>query len=144
MSLTRCPQCRTICDGTHRFCWICGAEMAGGRSIAQIPVAMREGRRDLGAFWALFGVFGILGSAGIAMSLLSQAPSNPESLIVLLGFGGVVALAMLAAWWRNQELGAVEIVIKGFARIGMLFALGAIVMVGLLVFLFVTCATMMH
>jgi hypothetical protein len=144
LSQVRCPNCRTVADAAFRFCFVCGVEYASGfKSPVFAPrpvdIQVRRDTKSSGVAIAVFGSFGAIGALHIVVVM--PIPVIQKALLVLL-VAGFAAFGFVAAFRQGSEHEALgRAVLKGFAVIAWLMLIGAVVVAGLLIYLFVLCAT---
>ena len=147
MNYARCSRCRTLFDaGVAQRCFVCGVPLvAGGPGAARFdaPPSERQAGRDLGAVRILFAVFGVMGLGGGGLMVLNAASAQGAvlllvlALVVVAGIGGVVLTRDPGT--RFNEAG--KVILNTLAAIGVVTAGLIATVVGLVVLLFMVCAT---
>jgi hypothetical protein len=142
MILKRCPSCRTLCDAERDArCFACGGNLSkdGPPVKARVPEVLRTSRRDRKTSSVLHVTFGVLGAFFVVIN-----PTIEPLLRFILGMLLVAAviLGALSAVMKGTLVEPVaRSLLKLFAFFGILILGGAALVIGLLILLFVACAS---
>jgi hypothetical protein len=138
----RCPKCRSFCDPEQiARCQLCGAPLpeAALRPERAAPKVHRETRRDLGSTRITFAVIGGLALLNFSLGL-GVGGFRLHSPVVLL-----ILVAVAALFVRRKKLpdvdGAGRVILNIFATIGIVVVGALCIGFGLLLLLFIACAT---
>ena len=140
MILRRCQKCRTFCEGDAPIlCSMCGSLLPAtpGRPV-QPAEAPAQARRDHGSARIAFSVIGILAALNFSLGLGTSGLLVPFLAILLI----LAALVSLLARGMNPDVDrAGRVILNVFAGIGILVVVAAAAAFGLLILLFVVCAS---
>jgi hypothetical protein len=143
----RCRRCRTIVGDEHRFCYACGEPTSGAPKVGEEHAAAEShARRDLrrsGTVGSVLGILGVIGALHVAV-VIDIEPIQKLLLLLVVGVLGAVGIASLVPKKPGSETPLSEagrVVLRGFAVIAVVLAIGIVAAVGLLIFLFVLCVS---
>lgn len=143
MSWLRCAKCRTLNQEQDRFCIGCGTPVSGARSGPVAPALGHAVERDRKRAGAFITVMGILGGVGLVKACLI-ALAMPDWRVVGGGILVICAAVGIMLVLRRDDpsydaLG--RVILSGLAVVGLLFLAGAALVIGLVILIFVACAT---
>jgi hypothetical protein len=141
MILKRCPSCRTLCDAERDArCFACGGNLSkdGPPAKARVPDVLRTSRKDRKRSSALLITLAVFGGFGVLFMVLNDTVEPA----LRFGLGALLlAAGILGALSSVTKGGAVGIVSKALLGILALFGLLIVLGIGLLILLFVACAS---
>lgn len=146
MTFLRCPTCRTLCDAERgRFCHGCGTALPApsARKPRAAPEVEREARTDHRAVrnvGAILGGLVLLGVAAVGFDRGSSAGIRLAMLGIFLVGAAAIACTLLAPTGTAFNL-AGRVVLQILAGVGIVIAILGAVAIGLLILIFVMCAT---